>query len=322
MSRWIRQSGTTRYFHGLCTEMRFRGWRGDYMYYQLVLRPWSWLLTRETRCQIFHDKSVKDIISGIFSDRGFSDVEMKLQKSYDPIPYCVQYQETTFAFISRLMERYGLFFFFEFTADKHKMMIVDDQNSLPDIPGYGGLQFRPYSETGVRGERLFDWQSESRLRTAVVDVDDYNPEKPNTALEKTGKAKDNPEARLQPAEEISSGPTGHADPGTRPDARRCAGRRRAGRRRAQVRLRLCAADLAPAASSSWPTTRSRQRERPTFRRLGAALAVRPALSRRQRVQGRAVRHQRGARGAPTSPTTTITRASTRSPRSRRPTRRR
>ena len=205
-------AGTTRYFHGLCTEIRFRGWRGDHMYYQLVLRPWSWLLTRETRCQIFHDKSVDDILRQIFSDRGFSDVDLRLQKSYEQIPYCVQYQETTFAFVSRLMEKFGLFFYFEFTADKHKMMIVDDQNSLPDIPGYGGLRFRPYSEAGVRGERLFDWQSESRLRTAVVDVDDYNYEKPNTALEKTGNAKDDPKHGYNKQKQYRY-PAGHAEPG-------------------------------------------------------------------------------------------------------------
>ncbi len=205
-------SGRSRFFHGLCTEIRFCGWRGDFMYYQLVLRPWSWLLTRETRCRIFHDQSVKDIISGIFNDRGFSDVEMKLQRSYDPIPYCVQYQETTFDFISRLMQRYGLFFFFEFSKDKHKMTVVDDQNSLPDIAGYDGLKYRPYSETGVRGEGLFDWQSESRLRTAIVDVDDYNPEKPNTALEKTGKAKDNPSHGYNQQKKYVWA-AGHADPG-------------------------------------------------------------------------------------------------------------
>lgn len=204
-------SGTTRYFHGICTEMRFRGWRGDHMYYQLMLRPWSWLLTREMRCKIFHDKAVNEIISQVFSDRGFSDVDLRLTKSYDAIPYCVQYQETTFAFISRLMERYGLFFYFEFASDKHKMMIVDDQNSLPDISGYGGLQFRPYSETGVRGERLFDWQTENRLRTAVVDVDDYNPDKPNTALEKTGSAKDNPKHGYNQQKQYRY-PAGHAEP--------------------------------------------------------------------------------------------------------------
>jgi type VI secretion system secreted protein VgrG len=205
-------AGTKRYFHGLCTELRFRGWRGDHMYYELVLRPWSWLLTREMRCQIFHDLSVNEILNQIFSDRGFSDVNIKLQKSYDPIAYCVQYQETTFSFISRLMERYGLFFYFEGSQDKHKMIVVDDQNSLPDVNGYGSLRFRPYTEIGVRGDRLFDWQSESRLRTAVVDVDDYNYEKPNTALEKSGSAKDIPKHAYNQQKQYRY-PAGHLEPG-------------------------------------------------------------------------------------------------------------
>src|SRR5690606_35840320 len=99
-------SGKTRYFSGLCTDVRFRGWRGDYMYYDLVLRPWTWLLTRETRSRIFHELTLKEIMEAVFQDVDITAVEFRLQKNYDPIPYCVQYHETNYDFISRLMEKY------------------------------------------------------------------------------------------------------------------------------------------------------------------------------------------------------------------------
>ncbi len=204
--------GSTRSFHGLCTEIRFRGWRGEYMYYQLVLRPWTWLLTRETRSEIFHDQSVKDIIANIFSTRGFSDVEFQLQKNYDPIAYCVQYQETTYDFISRLMEKFGLFFFFQMSDSRHMLVIVDTQTALPNIEGYAALRYQPDTLIGKREDRLFDWQTDNRLRTAIVDVDDYNYEKPNTALEKTGNAKDTPAHGYNKQSKYRY-PAGHYDAG-------------------------------------------------------------------------------------------------------------
>ena len=184
--------GSVRCFHGLCTEVRFRGWRGEYMYYQLSLRPWTWLLTRETRSEIFHDLSVNDLISKVFNDRGFSDFEFQLQKTYAPVSYCVQYQETTFDFVSRLMEKFGMFFFFKTSNNSHVLVVVDTQSALPDIQGYGALRYQPHSVAGIREDRLFDWQTDNRLRTAIVDVDDYNYERPNTPLEKTGNAGDTP----------------------------------------------------------------------------------------------------------------------------------
>lgn len=185
-------SGAPRLFPGLCTDVRFRGWRGDYMYYELVLRPWTWLLTQETRSRIFHDLSVNEIIRDVFTDFEISHFEFRLQRSFQPIPYCTQYRETTYDFISRLMERYGLFFFFEFEKDKHRIIIVDSQAALPDISEYKALRFQPVSEIGIRQDRLFGWHKDSRLRPSIYEVDDYNYERPNTKLDVARNAKDKP----------------------------------------------------------------------------------------------------------------------------------
>lgn len=205
-------SGTVRYWHGVCCEIRFGGWKGGHMSYALSLKPWTWLLTRETSSEIFHEKTVKDIINQVLGDRGFSDFQFKLKKDYQPIPYCVQYQETTYDFISRLMEKYGLFFYFEHSDSEHKMIVVDDATSLPDIPGYSSeIRFQPESDSGIQDDRLFEWSISDKLRTATIDVDDYNYEKPNTALEKTGKAKDSPKHGYSTQTQYRY-PTGHLEP--------------------------------------------------------------------------------------------------------------
>ena len=206
------EDGEARHFHGLCTEIRFRGWRSEYMYYQLTLRPWTWLLTRETRSRVFHELRVSEIIQMVLSEAGFTEFESRLQKNYDPIHFCVQYQETNYAFVSRLMEKYGIFFYFKFTAQQHVLVLVDSQTALPDIDGYGSLRFQPHTDTGIREDRIIDWQAENRLRTAIYDVDDYNYERPNTALEKTGNAKDSPGHGHNRLRKYKY-PAGHSEPG-------------------------------------------------------------------------------------------------------------
>ena len=205
-------TGDDRFFHGLCTEVRFVGWQGKYMEYQLSLRPWTWLLTRETECEIFHEKSVVDIITQVFNDRGFSDFRFRTSRSYDPIPYCVQYQETTYAFVSRLMEKYGLFTSYECTDSKHELIILDDQNAATAISAYEPIKFLPEMASGSREPRLSTWQAEDRLRTGKIDVDDYFYEKPNVALEKIGNAKDSPSHTYAKQTQYKF-PTGHYDPG-------------------------------------------------------------------------------------------------------------
>lgn len=205
-------TGEARYFHGLCTEIRFLGWQEGHMQYRLVLRPWTWLMTRENCCQIFHDKAVEDIIKDIFNDRGFSDFEFKLSKTYEPIHYCVMYDESPFAFVNRLMEKFGMFYHFECTDSKHNLIVMDDQNSATDIGAYDPIDFFPDPGSGSREARITEWQSEARLRTAMVESDDYNHEKPNTALEKIGTAKDNPSHSHSSLKQYKY-PTGHYEPG-------------------------------------------------------------------------------------------------------------
>ena len=102
-----------RYFSGIVSRLvtgpvnrrRLRTYRAEVV-------PWPWLLTRTTDCRIFQNLSTPDIITTIFKDFGFNDYALELQGSFPKREYCVQYRETAFNFISRLMEHEGIFFFF------------------------------------------------------------------------------------------------------------------------------------------------------------------------------------------------------------------
>ena len=84
----------------LMTEARWAGTQEDLYIYQLVLRPWLWLLTRTSDCKIFAQMSPIDIIKQVFSDRGFSDFRDATTGSPPTLEYCVQYRETDFNFVS------------------------------------------------------------------------------------------------------------------------------------------------------------------------------------------------------------------------------
>src|SRR5450432_230036 len=104
---------TPRYFNGLVSRFAQSGADARFTHYQMEVVPWTWMLTLYADCKIFHNKAVGDILTQVFQDRGFTDYTLSLSGSYDPIEYCVQYRETDFNFISRMMEQFGIFYFFK-----------------------------------------------------------------------------------------------------------------------------------------------------------------------------------------------------------------
>ena len=81
--------------------------------YRVEVRPWIWLLTRVTDCRIFQNKSAFQIITQVFRDADFSDFEDKRRAGAGDIEleYCVQYRETSFDFVTRLMEQFGFYYY-------------------------------------------------------------------------------------------------------------------------------------------------------------------------------------------------------------------
>ncbi len=114
-----------------------------YSVYELELVPWLAFLSHFSNCRIFQNQSVPDIIEKVFSTRGYSDYRLNLQGTYSPREYCVQYRETDFNFISRLMEDEGIFYYFEqSTKTSTRSSSGDDFERVYHLPAYlyGGLQ--------------------------------------------------------------------------------------------------------------------------------------------------------------------------------------
>lgn len=118
-----------RLVHGHVVEGMFideakAGWR-----YRLTVRPWTHFLDANIEYRIYQEKTAKEIIQATFQSAGISDVEYKLESKQTKRTYCVQYGESDFDFISRLMEEEGIYYFFKHQADRHIMVLCDNANS-------------------------------------------------------------------------------------------------------------------------------------------------------------------------------------------------
>ncbi len=130
--------GEKRYFNGLI--LRFaQGPSQDnsgmrFATYTATMVPWLWLLTKTADSRIFQNLSVPDIVKKIFQDLGLLDFKFDLSGSYSKRDYCVQYRETDFNFVSRLLEDEGIFYFFEHGKKKHTLVIGDAADKHKPCP--------------------------------------------------------------------------------------------------------------------------------------------------------------------------------------------
>lgn len=134
---------TTRYFNGYVSRFAQTGISGQNAIYQATVVPWFWLLTRTSDCRIFQNMTVPDIIKEVFRDDGFTDFEDALSGSYRTWINCVQYRESDFNFVSRLMEQEGIYYFFKHEEDKHTLVMADAYSSHEKVAGYEEVVYHP-----------------------------------------------------------------------------------------------------------------------------------------------------------------------------------
>ncbi len=174
---------TERHVHGHIIRISLLEYGEDGMAaYEAEMAPWLWFLNRFSDCRIFQNKTVPDIVEQVFRDRGFSDYQLKLQGSFPQREYVVQYRETDFNFVSRLLEDEGIFYFFEQSQDKHTLVLANDKSRLASCPNKP--QARYLATTGRASPRTpwLAWRPNSRRTRATASLTDYDFEKPGTSL--------------------------------------------------------------------------------------------------------------------------------------------
>ncbi len=174
--------GRERYFNGFVSRFVQSGNDERFTHYRAEMIPWLWFLTRTADCRIFQNKTIPDIIIQIFTDLGFKDFKNVLQGNFEPREYCVQYRETDFNFVSRLMEQYGIFYFFQHENSKHTLMLANSSTAHQPCPNQAKARY-DYTATGIEQEDVItSWQAEYELRPGKYALTDYNFETPSTSL--------------------------------------------------------------------------------------------------------------------------------------------
>ena len=177
-----------RHFHGYVTRFGIGAHRGRYFGYQASVRPWLWFLTRTADCRIFQEQTVPDIVKKVFEDHGNANFEFKLFRTYRKWVYCVQYRESDYNFIARLLEHEGIYWHIEHSDGNSKVVLVDSQSAHDAAPGCETL---PYYENATDAppdiECVSDWNFASEVETDKVELTSYDFERPSTSLKADAK---------------------------------------------------------------------------------------------------------------------------------------
>lgn len=173
------QNGGKRYFNGIVCRFSYSGKSGPLSNYRAIVRPWAWLLTRSSDCCIFQNKSVIDIIKEICQKPEYRSVvnldESLLCASYPKLEYCVQYRETDYHFISRLLEYAGIYFFFRHEEKKHTMVLIDSSRSHFPQHGYEEIKFAADEQQSRNGEeRITLWERSGEIQSSGFELNDFD----------------------------------------------------------------------------------------------------------------------------------------------------
>src|SRR5262245_8238144 len=176
--------GGTRYFHGFVSRFSRIPRPGTRLFaYRLAVVPWLWFLTLHSDCRIFQNKTLQDILRDVFGRRGFSDFKFQLSGDYTPWEYCVQYRETDFNFVSRLLEQEGVYYYLEHEKDKHTVVFADSPAAHQPFPKYEKLTFSALTTIHEHDqEHVYDWVAESRHHTGKYQQTDYDFTRPTADL--------------------------------------------------------------------------------------------------------------------------------------------
>ncbi|MDN6882068.1 type VI secretion system tip protein TssI/VgrG [Variovorax sp. CAN2819] len=181
------ESGAPRYLAGIVTRLGLSQEDARQSFYRMRLRPWLWLATRRSDSRIFQEQTVPDILNAVLGRYGHP-VEQKLSRSYRTWNYCVQYNESDFAFVSRLCEHEGIYYYFRHEAAQHVLVFADDiGSSHAPLPGGETVRYHPHEQSGMSGgreasERIHAWEQAEEIRSGRHYADDYDFEKPRAEL--------------------------------------------------------------------------------------------------------------------------------------------
>jgi type VI secretion system secreted protein VgrG len=186
--------------HGIVTKLSLHGRTADHVVYRATLRPRLWRLGLSSRSRIFQEMKVEEILREVFTEDGLpsSAFRFKLEESYSPREYCVQYQETDLDFVNRLMEFEGIYYFFDHGGGEETLVVTDDKSQHKKIASPSSISYYTGAEGLDRKEEIFrQFKSQEQVVTGEVKLKDYNYRTADTLRAKSKVDDDMPGIRYE-----------------------------------------------------------------------------------------------------------------------------
>ncbi|WP_395344323.1 type VI secretion system tip protein TssI/VgrG [Ningiella sp. W23] len=182
----------TRYIHGVVSDFCIEDEGEQFSTYKVKVVPKIWPLQHRINSRIFQKQSVHDIVISILKELGLEGDEYRwdCKGTYAAIEYCVQYGESEFDFMSRLLEEEGIFYFFEHSNDKHVLVFYDDSFSCKPIEDEDPLSYISDAKGMVSNQSVSKFYTRKALTPGLVTFKDYNFLKPTLKLEAEHQNKD------------------------------------------------------------------------------------------------------------------------------------
>jgi type VI secretion system secreted protein VgrG len=177
-----------RYIHGIVARFRHAEDGKKFTAYHATLVPKLWRLRHRHDSRIFQAMTVPDILKSVLGDASI-DFKLSLTGSYSAREYCVQYRESDFAFISRLMEEEGIYYFFEHTDSGHTLVLADAPSAPQPIVAPDTIAYKGTLGAMAHGESVSRFSSAEEVRPGKVSLTDYNFKKPSLSLSASSSGK-------------------------------------------------------------------------------------------------------------------------------------
>lgn len=182
------EGSSRRFFNGVVKRFSQGHTDRRFVHYRAEVAPWTWLLTLTSGCRIFQSMTVLEIVQKLFDEMKSSYPELVAYRvsttnEYTKLDYCVQYRETSFNFISRLLEEEGIFYFFEHEKDKHTLVLADNPAAHKPCPNQETAQYVPEGGWDEMANPVTEWHVDHELRPGKYTIRDFHFQMPSKSLE-------------------------------------------------------------------------------------------------------------------------------------------
>ncbi|GAB4361953.1 MAG: hypothetical protein OHK0021_05980 [Bryobacter sp.] len=187
-----REQGPTRYVHGIIQRAKLVG-KGeeqeDVYYWEVIMVPWLWFLNLDSECRHYQNLNAVEIVTKVFEAAGFTDFKFKTQGTFPKREFTVQYRETNFNFVSRLLEEEGIFYWFEHSDQKHELILTNVNSTTQDSAVASKLPYGKGNIAGATTGVVDTLESATSIHTGKITLQDYDFEKSSVSLLASTKGK-------------------------------------------------------------------------------------------------------------------------------------